>query len=134
LEIQTKTARVLTTREAVALAWELTGGQPWLVNAVAAEAVGRLIPDRSKAVEPHHVERAKEVLVERRDTHLESLVSYMRQPRVRRVLEPILIGELLSPDLPDDDLQFVLDLGLVARGPNGIEVANPIYREVIPAS
>ena len=32
-----------------------------------------------------------------------------------------------------DDLRFVLDLGLCARGPGGsLQIANPIYREVIP--
>ncbi len=75
---------------------------------------------------------AKEILIERRDTHLDSLVDRLRELRVRRVLEPILAGELLSPDLLEDDIQFVKDLGLVVSGPAGLEIANPIYREVIP--
>jgi len=32
----------------------------------------------------------------------------------------------------EDDIQFVRDLGLIAPGSSGIEIANPIYREVIP--
>ncbi|MCP4657792.1 MAG: hypothetical protein GY856_20485 [bacterium] len=33
----------------------------------------------------------------------------------------------------DDDIQFTKDLGLVVRGDSGaLEIANPIYREVIP--
>ncbi len=118
--------------EAVGLAWELTRGQPWLVNALAAEVVKRLVPDRSVPIEPRHVERAKEILIERRDAHLDSLADRLREPRVRRILEPILAGQLLAPDVLDDDLQFVKDLGLVAAGAAGLEIANPIYREVIP--
>jgi hypothetical protein len=120
------------TPDAVSLAWEVTRGQPWLVNALAAEIIDQLVCDRAVPIEPRHVERAKEILIERRDTHLDSLIDRLREPRVRRVLEPILAGELLSPDLLDDDVQLVKDLGLIASGPAGLEVANPIYREVIP--
>ena len=119
------------TVEAKTLAWELTRGQPWLVNALARQAVENLVPDRAQPVEAADVERAKEILIERRDTHLDSLVDRLREPRIRRVIEPILAGELLSPDVLDDDIQFVEDLGLVARSA-GLEIANPIYREIIP--
>jgi hypothetical protein len=120
------------TSEATATSWELTRGQPWLVNALAAEVTDELVRDRSVPVEQRHVEQAKEVLIERRDTHLDSLIDRLREPRVRRIIEPILAGEMLSPDLLDDDVQFVKDLGLVASGAAGLEIANPIYREVIP--
>lgn len=122
----------LFSSEAVDLAWQITRGQPWLVNALAAEVVDKLVRDRSVPVEPAHIERAKEILIERRDTHLDSLIDRLREPRVRRIIEPILVGELLSPDLLDDDVQFVKDLGLVTPGLRGLEIANPIYREVIP--
>jgi hypothetical protein len=118
--------------EAVARAYELTRGQPWLVNALARQIVEEIVPDPQAAVETSHVERAKEILIERRDTHLDSLIDRLRESRVRRVLEPILAGELLSPDLLEDDIQFVRDLGLISSGPAGLEIANPIYREVIP--
>lgn len=120
------------TPEAVALSWELSRGQPWLVNALASEIVRKLVSDRSQPIEARHVERAKEILIERRDAHLDSLADRLREPRVRRILEPILAGHFLAPDLLDDDIQFVKDLGLVTAGPAGLEIANPIYREVIP--
>jgi type II secretory pathway predicted ATPase ExeA len=119
------------SHEACALAWELTRGQPWLVNALARQAVEVLVKERSQPIEAAHLERAREILVERRDTHLDSLVDRLREPRVRRVIEPILAGEFLSPDTLDDDLQFVEDLGLITRS-KGLEIANPIYREIIP--
>ena len=118
--------------EAKALAFELTGGHPWLVNALARQAVEVEVPDRNAPIAAAHIEQAKEQLIERRDTHLDSLVDRLRETRVRRVLEPILAGEFLAPDVLDDDVQFVKDLGLVAMEHGGLAIANPIYREVIP--
>jgi hypothetical protein len=48
------------------------------------------------------------------------------------VIEPIVAGEALPPSLLDDDVRFALDLGLVVTTPQGLAIANPIYREVIP--
>jgi hypothetical protein len=120
--------------EALERAFELTAGQPWLVNALAEQVVSRESPDRALPIEVDAVERAKDALILRRDTHLDSLIERLRSPRVRRVLEPILSGETLSADVLDDDVQFVKDLGLVAPGPQGLAIANPIYREIIPRS
>ncbi len=111
---------------------ELTGGQPWLVNALARLAVRDLVPDRHLAIGEGIIERAKEILIERRDTHLDSLLDRLREPRVRRVIEPILAGENLSREVLDDDLRYAEDLGLVDNGVQGLEIANPIYREIIP--
>jgi hypothetical protein len=77
------------------------------------------------------VDEAKEILIRRQDTHLDSLLERLREPRVQAVIEPMLAGEALG-DVPEDDIRFAQDLGLVrlsAQG--GLEVANPIYREVI---
>jgi hypothetical protein len=54
------------------LVWELTAGQPWLVNALAYEACFRQPDgkDRSRPVTVELIEWAKEVLILRRDTHL----------------------------------------------------------------
>ncbi|MCP4653891.1 MAG: ATP-binding protein, partial [bacterium] len=51
---------------------------------------------------------------------------------VRKVIEPILTGSDPEDDVFDDDIQFVEDLGLIAPGGGGLEIANPIYREIIP--
>jgi hypothetical protein len=48
------------------------------------------------------------------------------------VIEPILSGGSLSPEVMDDDIQLVLDLGLVKVEGGNLAIANPIYREVIP--
>lgn len=118
--------------EALALAYELTQGQPWLVNALARRAVMEVAPDPAIDITSEHILTAKEILIQRQDTHLDSLAERLREPRVRRVIEPMLAGAALG-DLPADDRQFVVDLGLAQRDPaGGLVIANPIYREVIP--
>ncbi len=113
--------------------WELTRGQPWLVNALAYEAcfeneAGR---DRSRPISAAAVQDAREQLILRRDTHLDQLTDKLQEERVRRVVEPLLSGAAATEAVAVDDLEYVRDLGLVTRvGP--VAVANPIYREVIP--
>jgi hypothetical protein len=102
------------------------------VNALARQAVEKLVPDRSLSMDANTIEAAKEALILRRDTHLDSLIERLREPRVRRVIEPIVAGETLPPDLLDDDVRFALDLGLVVTTKQGLTIANPIYREVVP--
>ena len=117
---------------AVAYVFELTQGQPWLVNALAKAAVEEILDDQPLPVTIEHIAAAKELLIQRQDTHLDSLAERLREPRVRRVIEPMLAGAALG-DLPADDRQFVVDLGLARRDPaGGLVIANPIYREVIP--
>ncbi|MCP4663255.1 MAG: ATP-binding protein, partial [bacterium] len=114
------------SEEAEALAAELTGGQPWLANALARLLGEDLVPDGSTPTEARHVEIAKETLIRRRDTHLDSLIDRLREDRVRKVIEPILTGSDPEDDVFDDDIQFVEDLGLIAPGGGGLEIANPI--------
>jgi hypothetical protein len=118
--------------EASALAFELTQGQPWLVNALAKEIVEELVTDESIAITPEHILEAKEILIKRQDTHLDSLAERLREDRVKAIIEPILAGLELG-NIPNDDIQFLIDLGLCkmdVRG--GLAIANPIYREVLP--
>ena len=121
------------TGEARGAIWELTQGQPWLVNALAYEAcfdnkAGR---DRSRAIDAEAIQDAREQLIRRRETHLDQLTDKLQEERVRRVVEPLLSGTDATASIAADDLQYVRDLGLVAQdGP--VAIANPIYREVIP--
>jgi hypothetical protein len=119
------------TAEASECAFELTAGQPWLVNALAHEMVSRMRVPVTQPITADHVEIAKERLIRARETHLDSLVDKLREPRVRRVMEVVLAGgeTVLSPFA--DDLLYVRDLGLIAQD-SPARVANPIYREIIP--
>ena len=113
--------------------WELTAGQPWLVNALAqetcfADPAGR---DRSRAITVEAIHAARERIILRRETHLDQLTDKLQEDRVRRVIGPLLSGSETTATMPPDDLQYVRDLGLVARDPP-VRVANPVYCEVIP--
>ena len=120
------------TPEAINQAFMLTDGQPWLVNALARQATEFLVKDHTQPITREIIDQAKEILIQRQDTHLDSLAERLREDRVKTIMEPILAGEDI-PDTPEDDRRFVLDLGLVKRSPlGGFVIANPIYREVIP--
>ncbi|MDG4595430.1 MAG: ATP-binding protein [Candidatus Contendobacter sp.] len=132
-EHTTETGQVFTA-EALARVWHLTQGQPWLVNALAYEAcfempAGR---NRSRPITVDRIDQAKERLILNRVTHLDQLADKLREDRVRRVIEPMLAGATLG-SVPEDDIQYLLDLGLCRMAPGqGLTIANPIYREVLP--
>ncbi|UJS04404.1 AAA family ATPase [Cylindrospermopsis raciborskii] len=119
------------TPEAIHQAFYLTDGQPWLVNALARQATQVLVKDITQPITAEVINRAKEILIQRQDTHLDSLAERLREERVKTIIEPILAGEDL-PDVPQDDIRYVLDLGLCRDRGQGLEIANPIYREVLP--
>jgi type II secretory pathway predicted ATPase ExeA len=122
----------LFTPEATATAFDLTQGQPWLVNALAKEVVEKMLKDRNITITKEDILQAKEILIARQDTHLDSLAEKLREKRVKDIIEPMLAGLALG-DTPNDDRQYLIDLGLLRRDPGGgLVIANPIYREVIP--
>ncbi len=112
--------------------WTLTRGQPWLVNALAYEACfkGAASADQNSAICVEAINQAKEALILGRVTHLHQLARQFRDDRVRRVIEPLLVGTAPAGDPSEDDLDYVSDLGLIRRD-GTVEIANPIYREVI---
>ena len=121
----------LFTEEALERAWELSAGQPWLSCALAREVVDEIGVLEDQPITSGHLDEAKERLILARQTHLDSLVARLHEPRVRRILAPILAGELSLGDAAyEDDFGYVRDLGLVAQDMPP-RIANPIYREVI---
>ncbi|MEM8527585.1 MAG: AAA-like domain-containing protein [Bacteroidota bacterium] len=117
------------------LAWFYTHGQPWLVNALAYEVTYNMKEnrDRSRRITIESFQEAKERLILRRDTHLDQLVDKLKEQRVKNVIEPLLEGKEQVEFIREDDLQYVIDLGLVRRGTSKTyEISNAIYKEVIP--
>lgn len=119
------------SQTAMDLVFELTQGQPWLVNAIARQLVEVLAPDSTIIITPALVQQAKEILLQRQDTHLDSLAERLQEDRVKTIIEPMLAG-LQLPATSNDDRQYLVDLGLLTRSQaGGLVVANPIYREVL---
>ncbi|MCP4348492.1 MAG: XisI protein [Desulfobacterales bacterium] len=119
--------------DAVNLVWELTEGQPWLVNALGYEVCFKMKEnrDRNRTVTAEMIAQAKENLIHRRDIHIDQLADKLQEDRVRRVIAPILAGENEPEKIPTDDIWYVRDLGLI-RTEGQIRIANRIYQEVIP--
>lgn len=82
--------------------------------------------DRSQPITVELVTEARERLILRRETHLDQLVDKLQEERVRRVIEPMLIGLGEPGALPEDDVLYVRDLGLIETD-GQLRIANEIY-------
>ncbi|MFO1428666.1 MAG: ATP-binding protein [Candidatus Competibacteraceae bacterium] len=130
----TETGQIINP-DALERIWDLTQGQPWLVNALGYETCFDMEAgqDRSQPITVEMVDNAKENLILRRETHLDQLADKLREERVRRVIEPLLAGSRLAEGFRQDDVNYVVDLGLIKQEVGGaIRLANPLYQEVIP--
>ena len=108
-------------------------GQPWLVNALARYCLVHLLKhDTMHTIDAALIDEAAEALIWRRDTHLDSLLKRLKEPRVRKVIEPVLLGEAGKLSRLSDDYAYVEDLGLIRRAEDKtVQPANAIYTEVI---
>ena len=119
--------------DALEAAMEWSGGQPWLVNALASECVEAIHDFRyDEPITAADIETAKETIIRRRDTHVDSLMDRLREPRVRRVVEPVILGEQLGEvSVNDEDYRYVQDLGLLKEVNGALVPANRMYAEII---
>ena len=112
--------------------WQLTRGQPWLVSAIAHECVAKIHGFRyGERITVADVEAAKEAIIRRRDTHVDSLMERMREPRVRRIVEPLISGDKSDVTYNDEDYRYITDLGLLRIDRGTLVPANPMYAEII---
>jgi len=116
--------------------WSDTKGQPWLVNALANEVTweNKELRDRAKKITLKDYIQARERLIYSRATHLDQLIDKLQEPRVHRVIAPLLSnGDSTMTNFNERDIEYVTDLGLIEqlRG-RKIVIANDIYKETIP--
>jgi hypothetical protein len=110
----------------------LSDGQPWLTNALANQIVsGILEEDYSREITPNLVSAAKNRLIMRRDTHLDSLIDKLKEERVKSIVQAIINGDDLASDSLNENITYVRDLGIVSQS-DPLVFANPIYAEIIP--
>ena len=55
----------------------------------------------------------------------------MKEPRVRRVVEPVMLGEMSDFDELQDDVRLVMDMGILKMDGKVLKPANPMYAEII---
>ncbi|MEO5344400.1 MAG: ATP-binding protein, partial [Gammaproteobacteria bacterium SHHR-1] len=113
--------------------WQDSRGQPWLVNALGYEATwkNKAARDHRRHISLIDYKAARERLIQSRATHLDQLSDKLKEKRVREVVQALLVGEETGLQMPEDDLQYVTDLGLIERKPQ-IRISNRIYQEVLP--
>jgi hypothetical protein len=133
-KLHTKETGQEFTEDAFDAAWELTEGQPWLVNALGYEATFDMkhMRDRSITITEDIIREAAENIIQRRETHIDQLVDKLSEDRLRNIIAPMLAGEDMDKNIKEDEIQYAVDLGLVKRDKNGIRISNGIYSEVIP--
>jgi hypothetical protein len=113
--------------DAIEQIYTQSGGHPFLVNALAAAAIEEA---DAAPIGRAHIDRAVERLIRARTTHLDSLGQRLAEPRVARILQPILLGDE-DVETETDDFQYTVDLGLVHPTLRPPQIANPLYREVL---
>ncbi|MDR3250259.1 MAG: ATP-binding protein, partial [Tannerella sp.] len=71
-----------------------------------------------------------QTIIINRPTHIDSLLERLKEDRVRRIIEPVILGDSVI-DRDSDDFLYTRELGLIRVVNSVIEPANPIYAEVI---
>ena len=87
----------------------------------------------TETVELKHVEQARQDMIIARETHLDALGERLRDPRIRRIIEPVITGDI-DTDLgrTNPDVMLAMDLGLVQwTSETGLIISNPIYTEIL---
>jgi hypothetical protein len=119
-------------QDAIELVHEQTQGQPWLVNAIAREVIVKILQsDYTKPVTAELVSKAIRTIILNRPAHIDSLLERLKEERVRKIIEPVILGEDFI-DRDSDDFLYAKDLGLIRENNNfRIIPSNPIYAEII---
>jgi hypothetical protein len=117
--------------QAMEYAFEQTQGQPWLVNAIACECVEKITKKNySQPITQTLIEQSIQNIILARGTHFDSLIRKLREPRIRNIIEPLILGEEAGDKL-SDDYMYTRDLGLIREINRRAQPANPIYAELI---
>ena len=118
--------------EAVRFIFEQTQGQPWLVNAIAKECIEKICQgDYTTSITQNMAETAINALILKRPTHFDNLMERLREPRVCKIIEPLILGEFPASGRNSDDYLYTRDLGLIRETSESAEPANQIYAEII---
>jgi len=122
-------------KDAVEFIFEQTQGQPWLVNAIARDCVEKICKlDYSIAITKEMARTAINNLILQRGTHFDSLMERLKEERVKRIIEPLLLGKNdIEIDRTAYDFLYTRDLGLIRleEKTRRIIPENQIYAETM---
>jgi hypothetical protein len=128
-----ETGQQITTG-ALDFVFDQSQGQPWIVNSLFQRATMRVLDEKStETVDINHIREAREQMILARETHLDALETRLRDPRIKHVVETIIIGGTdISIARSNPDVELAMDLGLIAwTTEKGFTIANPVYEEIL---
>ncbi|MCL2283503.1 MAG: AAA-like domain-containing protein [Fibromonadales bacterium] len=126
----TKETEQIFELTAIDYIYEQTQGQPWLVNAIACECVEKICQKKySIPITQEMAKTAISNIIIARGTHFDSLMERLKEERVRKVIQPLILGE--ETDRTTDNYLYAKDLGLIRDFNGKVEPSNPIYAEII---
>ena len=101
------------------------------MNAIACGVVEQILRWEG-TIPPEHVRTGRtDPDFETGYPHIDSLMERLREARVQRIVEPVILGERTGFSSLDDDYRYILDLGLLRYTAKQLVPANPIYAEII---
>ncbi len=115
--------------EAIDFILQATAGHPFLVHALGRSSTE--IAPRPGHVTKSHMLTAARNIVHDHLTPVDALATRLSDPRVQRVIEPLLAGTAEVAQASEDDVQFVRDLGLL--DPNDpARILGWIHQAIVP--
>jgi hypothetical protein len=117
------------TPDSLAFVHEASAGHPFLVQAFGRELT-ESVRDAAQMTKSH-VLAAYRRLVTRYATPIDDLAARLTEPRIRRVIEPLLLGTAEIANVADSDVQFARDIGLIAAD-DPVRFEGLIHRAIVP--
>lgn len=114
---------------AVERVFELTLGAPLFVNLLAQRLV-ELFEHRKGSITAADVDKAREVVLERRGGVLDEVFDRMRDSRFKALMEQVAAGN--QRDVSSDEARAAVDLGAIRDMQDGtVQFANPMWKQLI---
>lgn len=112
--------------------WDLTEGQPFLVNAILGEALDFVLHgETAKPVTGQVVAEAALGVARSRPAHLVRLMSFLKDPGVLKAVGEVLSGVSAKRPLFDEGTNLALDLGLLSLdGDDYLRPANRFVKDL----
>lgn len=117
------------TSEAIDFILEASAGHPYIIQALGRE-IGAHAPPFSVLTKERAI-AAFRALVSRLESPVDHLGLRLAEPRIRHIIEPLLLGQTGIAHTPEVDVQFVRDLGLITTE-DPVRIAGALFRALIP--
>jgi hypothetical protein len=113
--------------------WDLSEGQPFLVNALISEAIDFVLHgDLGKSITSSVISEAALNIAKERPGHIRCLMTYLKDPKVQRVVGETLSGVSLKRPIFEEGALLALDLGLISSDQDDyLRPANLLYQDLM---